>query len=422
MKVLVIGNGGREHTLIWKLNQSPKVSKLFCAPGNGGTSGLAESVHIDVDDIQQIADFAQSAGIDLTVVGPEAPLVAGIVDEFNKRGMRIFGPTKAAARLEGSKVFAKELMAKYKIPTASFEVARSPQEAKSALQRFGLPVVIKADGLAAGKGVIIAKTKQEAEGAIDLIMIEKEFGTAGDMILIEECLTGEEVSILAFTDGHTVIPMVSAQDHKRVFDGDQGPNTGGMGAYSPAPIYTESLSKQVEDQILLATIQALKNEGISYSGVLYAGLMLTESGPKVLEYNARFGDPETQVILPRLMTDLMDILLDATSGTLDRCHVTWNENPSVCVVMASGGYPGKYQIKKEIFGLENVPTMKQIMIFHAGTTAEDDRILTSGGRVLGVTAIGETLQAAIDRAYQTVRTIHFDGAHYRNDIGYKALK
>ena len=417
MKIMVVGSGGRDHTLTWKIMQSPLVDEIYCAPGNAGISKLANCVDISAEDIKGLADFALDKKIDLTVVGPEAPLALGIVDEFARRGLKIFGPSKNAAQLEGSKIFAKELMKKYGIPTAKYRVFNNPKEAQDFVKEIGTPVVIKADGLAAGKGVIIAQTEKEAAAGIRRIMKDREFGSAGDRIVVEECLVGREVSILAFTDGETVVPMVSSQDHKRVYDNDEGPNTGGMGAFAPSPFYTPELAQIVERDVLQKTVEAMKKEGCPYKGVLYAGLMLTSKGVKVLEYNCRFGDPETQVVLPLLETDLVHIMEAIIEDRLDEIEIKWKNKKAVCVVMASGGYPMDYDKGFEIKGLEEVEKLEGVYIFHAGTAIKDGKIVTSGGRVLGVTALGDELKSAAEKAYTGVERIYFEGAHYRKDIG-----
>lgn len=428
MKILVIGSGGREHTLVWKIAQSPKVSEIFCAPGNAGTSQLATNINIASDDILGLRDFAIKNKIDLTVVGPEAPLVAGIVDDFNSHGLKIYGPSKEAALLEGSKVFSKNIMKKYNIPTAQFGAFTDESEAKKYLKTIKSPVVVKADGLAAGKGVIICKTEHDAEKAIELILREKEFGDAGNEIIIEECLIGEEASILCFADGKTILPMASAQDHKRIFDNDEGPNTGGMGAYSPAPIVTPQLLQIVDEKILKPTMKAMEAEGSPYSGVLYVGLMITKDGPKVLEYNARFGDPETQCILPRLKNDLVEIMLATLDSRLETIDLQWDPRPAVCVVLAAGGYPGAYKKGDEIKGLDGARELDDDIVFHAGTrerlrvaSSKLPVIETSGGRVLNIVGVGQDIKSAIDRAYEAVKVIHFDGMQYRKDIGRRAL-
>jgi phosphoribosylamine--glycine ligase len=426
MRVLVIGSGGREHALVWKIAQSKLADKIFCAPGNAGIARQAECIDIKAEDITGLLDFVRREKIDLTVVGPEAPLAAGIVDEFNKYKLKIFGPDKAAARLEASKVFAKELMAKYKVPTAEFRIFRDAGEAAKYIEKIGAPCVIKADGLAQGKGVVVAKTVEEAKQAVNSMMQEKIFGAAGARVIIEECLQGQEASILVLTDSREVIALASAQDHKRIFDNDEGANTGGMGAYSPAPVVTDKLFKEVLDKVIYRTIDGLAKEGIDYRGVLYAGIMLTKDGPKTLEFNVRFGDPETQAILPRLNSDLLELMLLVSEGKLSRARqLEWAQRPCVCVVCASGGYPGEYQKGKEISGIEEAEKDKDVVVFHAGTKqATGDRrqatIVTSGGRVLGVTALGDTIKLAIDKVYQATGRIHFEGMHYRKDIGRRA--
>ncbi len=422
MKILVIGSGGCEHALVWKLAQSPKASKIFCAPGNAGTAQIAENINIAAEDILSLRDFALHNRIDLTVVGPEAPLVTGIVDEFESNGLKIFGPNKKASLIEGSKVFAKNIMKKYNIPTADFLTFTKEEEALRFIKEAGAPLVVKADGLAAGKGVIVCKTEDEAKKAVSKMLKEKEFGEAGSEIIIEERLEGEEVSVLCFTDGKTIVPMASAQDHKRVNDNDEGPNTGGMGAYSPAPVLTDDILKQAEREILRPTISGLEAEGHPYKGILYVGLMLTRNGPKVLEYNARFGDPETQCILPRMKTDLLEAIEKTINCQLSTLKLEWDPRPAVCVVLASGGYPGTYKKGYEIKGLEKARQLEEVIIFHAGTSEKDGKAVTSGGRVLGVVGIGETIRHAIDRSYLAIKLIHFENMHYRKDIGRKALK
>jgi len=422
MKLLVIGSGGREHTLVWKMTQSPKVSKTYCAPGNAGISQLTQCVNIDADSIEKLVDFAQKEKIDLTVVGPELPLSRGIVDEFNQQGLRIFGPSKEATEIESSKVFCKYLLKKYNIPTANYQVFQNSQKAFDDIKKQTFPLVIKADGLAAGKGVFIVKNLSQARDALNALMEEKKFGEAGRQVIIEEFLEGEEISILAFCDGKTVVPMVSSQDHKKIFDHDQGPNTGGMGAYSPVPFYPDEFEKKVLEEILKPTVKGLQDEGKEYKGVLYAGLILTKEGPKVLEFNARFGDPETQVILPRLKTDLIDIFDAVIEGTLHQINIQWQDNAAVCVVVASGGYPGNYQKGKVISGLEKLEKMKDTIAFHAGTKFQDDQVVTSGGRVLGITAWDDTISKAKEKAYQAVKEIYFEDMYYRKDIAVKAIK
>ena len=411
MKVLIIGGGGREHAIIWKLSQSAKVDKIYCAPGNGGIMDLAECVDIPVMDFEKQIQFAKEKGIDLTVVAPDDPLAAGAVDAFEAAGLRAFGPNKAAAIIEGSKAFSKDLMKKYHIPTAEYEVFTKSSDAIAYVEaKNQFPIVVKADGLALGKGVIIAQNADEAKGAIREIMDDRVFGNAGGKVVIEEFLTGPEVSVLAFTDGKTVKPMVSAQDHKRVYDHDMGPNTGGMGTFSPSRIYTEDLAKECMETIFLPTIHAMNQEGRTFKGVLYFGLMKTQHGVKVIEYNCRFGDPETQVVLPRLKSDLFDIFNAVIDERLDEIEIEWEDNAAVCVVMASGGYPKAYQKGYPIEGIKEAEAAGA-MVFHAGTTCKDGTYYTSGGRVLGVTAIA--------KAYQLVPMISFRDAHYRKDIGIK---
>ena len=422
MKVLLIGSGGREHALVWKVAQSPQVSKIYCAPGNAGISQLARCVNIDLDNIEGLVDFAKKEKIDLTIVGPELTLSKGIVNEFNHKGLKIFGPTKEATEIESSKVFSKHLMKKYNIPTANYQVFQDRAKAFDYIKQQTFPLAIKADGLAAGKGVFIVKDLVQARDALDALMEKRKFGEAGRQVVIEEFLEGEEVSILAFCDGKTVVPMVSSQDHKKIFDNDQGPNTGGMGAYSPVPFYLDELEERVLEEILKPAVKGLRSEGREYKGVLYAGLILTKEGPKVLEFNARFGDPETQVILPRLKTDLVDILNAVIEGALSKIIIKWEDNATVCVVVASGGYPGRYQKGKDISGLERLAKMEKIIAFHAGTKFQDDKVITSGGRVLGITAWGETISEARERAYKGVKEIYFEDMYYRNDIAAKAIK
>jgi phosphoribosylamine--glycine ligase len=421
MKILVIGSGGREHALVWKISQSKRVDKIYCAPGNAGIAELAECVNIKPENIAELKKFALDKKIDLTIVGPEGPLAAGIVDEFKKGNLKIFGPSKAAAKLEGSKIFAKEMMKKFNVPTADFAEFTDEREAVKYLQDSGFPIVVKADGLAAGKGVVVASEFGEAEEAVHRMLVEKEFGEASSKIIIEECLVGQEASILAFSDGSHFKVMQSAQDHKRVFDNDLGPNTGGMGAYSPAPVVTDKILKEVEEKVFRRMIDGMRNEGTPFAGVLYAGIMITKDGPKVLEFNVRFGDPETQPILMRLKTDIIDIIEHVLSGRLDEIAIEWNERAAVCVVLASKGYPGDYEKGKAISGLDETKSLKDAVVFHAGTSLKDGNIVTSGGRVLGVTAMADTIESAITRAYSVVHMISFEGMHYRSDIGRKAL-
>ncbi len=418
MKILVVGSGGREHAILWKLAQSKRVEKLYCAPGNGGISQLAECVPIKVMEKEKMADFAAENQIDMTIIGPDDPLADGIVDVFQKRGLRVFGPTAAAARIEASKVFSKDLMKKYHIPTAQYEVFDNAEQAIAYIKSGTFPAVIKAEGLALGKGVIIAEDEQTAIEAVRDMMEGKKFGDAGNRVVIEEFLTGPEISVLAFCDGKTVVPMVSAQDHKRAFDNDKGLNTGGMGAFSPSKIYTKELEEECMQNIFLPTVKAMQEEDCPFTGVLYFGLMSTKNGVKVIEYNARFGDPETQPVLMRLETDLVDIFEACIDGTLDQLDIKWKDEAAVCVVMASGGYPVKYQSGYEISGLTDAEALG-LTVFHAGTKLENDVFVTAGGRVLGITAMGKTLDDAISLAYRGVEKIHFKDAHYRKDIGIK---
>jgi len=421
MKVLVVGSGGREHALCWKIAQSPLVDRTFCAPGNAGIADVAECVNIDATDILNLRKFARENAVDLTVVGPEAPLTRGIVDAFQSVGLKVFGPSQQAARLEGSKVFAKQLMRRHGIPTAEFRVFNGADRAKAYLEMVGAPIVVKADGLAAGKAAIVCHTLEEAREAVDRIMVRREFGEAGDQIVIESLLEGEEASMIAFTDGRTIAVLPPSQDHKAAFDGDRGPNTGGMGAYSPAPVVTDEVAAQVEREVLVQTVHAMNREDKPFRGVLYAGIMVTDDGPQVLEFNCRMGDPETQPLLVRLKSDLVPILLATIDGTLEETEPQWDERPSVCVVMASGGYPGSYQKGYPISGLEDAAKMEDVVVFHAGTRLQEGEVLTSGGRVLGVTALGNTIREARDRAYEAVSKIHFQDAYYRTDIGKKAI-
>ena len=418
MRVLILGSGGREHALAWKIAQSPKVNKIYCAPGNAGTASVAENIDVSPDNIQALLNFALIKGIGLTVVGPEQPLVKGIADSFEESGLRVFGPSQRAAEIEGSKVFCKDLMKKYGIPTARYESFNSLDQVKL-FTKEDEPVVVKASGLASGKGVVLCRNGKEARSAIQSIMQGKVFGNAGDQVVIEEFLTGQEVSLLAFTDGKTILPLESAQDHKAAFDDDKGPNTGGMGAYSPAPIFTDELKKKVVDDIMIPTVRAMAKEGRYYRGILYAGLMLTESGPKVLEFNARFGDPETQPIMMRIKNDIVPIFEACIDGTLATQTLQWKPESTVCVVMAAKGYPGSYEKGNEITGL-NLDENQQAMVFHAGTKLDNGKVLTNGGRVLGVTALGLNINQAIKNAYSVVDKIKWDGIHFRKDIGSKA--
>ncbi len=422
MKVLVIGGGGREHAIVWKLAQSRHVDKIYCAPGNAGIAEIAECIDIGIGDFDELINFVRYEWIDLTIVGPEGPLSMGIADAFQRGGRRILAPAKAAAQLEASKVFSKEFMRKHRIPTAEYKVFSSYLHAEDYVRMKGGPIVIKADGLAAGKGVIVADTTDEAIVALKRIMKDKEFGDAGNRVIVEECLQGEEVSYMVFTDGKTIVPMVSSQDHKQVFDYDKGPNTGGMGAYSPAPVFTKELESMVIDKIMWPTINGLREEGTKYKGVLYAGLMLKDGRPSVLEFNCRLGDPETQPVFARLDTDFMDIALAIADERLSEIKVEWKKDAAVCVVLASGGYPGNYEKGKVISGLEKANSVDDVFVFHAGTEFNDGGIVTSGGRVLGVTATGKNIKTAKEQAYKAVGEIQFEGMHYRKDIADRALR
>ena len=419
MKVLLIGGGGREHALAWKISQSPRLEKLFAIPGSPGIKNFAVCVeNISIEDNATLVNFAKDNAIDFVVVGPEAPLVNGLVDALNAAGIQAFGCTKLAAQIEGSKIFAKRLMKKYNIPTADFEVFDDVDAAKNYIRQKGAPIVIKADGLAAGKGVIVAQTLDEALTAVDEM---KNFGVAGSKIVVEEFMDGEEASVLALTDGETILPLVAAQDHKRVDDGDKGLNTGGMGAYAPAPIVDEKISKLVTEKILQPTIAALKAEGIIYRGCLYAGLMIVDGMPKVVEFNCRFGDPETQVVLPLMESDLLDLMEACATGNLSDKKLSWSDQSAVCVILASGGYPKSYKKNLPIDGVTKAKSLGAL-VFHAGTKFSDDELVTSGGRVLGVTVTAPNLREAVDKVYRCVDVIHFDAMHYRHDIAAKALK
>ena len=422
MKILVIGGGGREHSLVWKISQSPRVEKIFCAPGNAGISGLATCVPIDADDIDGLLEFALEESVDLTVVGPERPLEEGIVDRFEEKGLRIFGPGRQAARLETSKAFAKNIMLKYGIPTARGRTFEVFEEARAFVSDAGSDVVIKADGLAAGKGVFVCSSEKQAHDALKQIMKDKAFGEAGNRVVIEERLAGEEISFLAFTDGETVLPLPCSQDHKTVFDGDQGPNTGGMGAYSPAPIVDEYLHRKIMETIMLPTVKAMASEGVRFKGVLYAGLMVDEDRIHVLEFNVRFGDPEAQPLMMRIKSDIVPIMEAVCNENLHEYSLDIDERAAVCVVMTAGGYPGQYKKGLPISGLGNVSRMKDVVTFHSGTRAKGKQIITDGGRVIGVTALGDTVEKAIKRAYAAVAKISWEGVFYRKDIGGKALK
>ncbi len=419
MKVLIIGSGGREHALAWKVAQSPKVKKVFCAPGNAGTLDVAENMAIDVTDLKGLSHFAEREKIDLTIVGPELPLTMGIVDEFEEKGLTIFGPDKNAAQLEGSKVFAKQFMDRHKIPTGHFKLAESPEQAKKILEsgEFSYPLVVKADGLAAGKGVIICRKLSKAEEAVKSIMVDRAFGDAGKRIIIEEFLGGFEASFIVISDGVKVLPLVTTMDHKAVYDQDKGPNTGGMGAISPSPYVDEELFDDIMETIVFPTITRMLEEGRKYKGVLYVGLMLTDDGPKVLEYNCRFGDPEMQPQVLRMESDLVDVLLAAIEGKVLEAQIKWSQNPSACVILASGGYPLKYTKGKRIEGLKGASATKGITIFHAGTELRDSEFYTAGGRVLGVCASEKTLTETMKKIYRTIFKIYFEAMHFRRDIG-----
>ncbi len=421
MKVLVVGGGGREHTLVWKISQSPQVKDLYCAPGNGGISKIAHCIDIETTDLEGLARFCKDHKIDLTVVGPELPLTMGIVDLFQGEGLKVFGANRAAAQIEGSKAFAKDLMKQYAIPTAEYRVFESRDEAAAYIRKKGAPIVVKADGLAAGKGVTVAETIQEALEILDRIMVQRVFGEAGERVMIEERLVGEEVSFIAFSDGKRVLPMASSQDHKPIYDDDKGPNTGGMGAYSPAPVVTPEVHRRIMQEIMIPTIKALAAEGYPYQGVLYAGLMIQDGVPKVLEFNCRLGDPETQPILVRMNGDLIPILEACIGGDLGGLEISWDSSAAVCVVMASQGYPGAYEKGGIIQGLEEAERMEGVYIFHAGTTHEAGEYLTNGGRVLGVTGLGKGIKEAMETTYRAASKISWDGVHYRKDIGRKAL-
>jgi phosphoribosylamine--glycine ligase len=421
MKILVVGGGGREHALVWKIAQSPLVKKVYCAPGNPGTAGLAENLPIRADEVGKLLEFAWNERIDLTVVGPEQPLSLGIVDTFENHDLKIFGPHQQAALIEGSKAFSKDLMRKYNVPTAAYGVFSDIGEAEAFIDRTGLPIVIKADGLAAGKGVIIAQTRQEAVDTVTDMLSGNAFGSAGSRVVIEEFLTGEEASFLAITDGKNIIPLASAQDHKAIFDGDQGPNTGGMGAYSPAPVVTREIHEIAMRDVLRPTVDGMAAEGRPYRGVLYAGLMVKDGKVKTLEFNARFGDPECQPLLMRMKSDIVPLLLAAASGDISGMDIEWHDRAAVCVVMAAEGYPGEYRKGDAISGLADAAKLDDVYVFHAGTAQDGGRCVTNGGRVLGVTAMGDTVEQAIARAYQAVDVISWAGVQFRTDIGRKAI-
>jgi phosphoribosylamine--glycine ligase len=422
MKVLIIGGGGREHALVWKLAQSPRIQKLYCAPGNGGIALDAECVPADVKSIDSLVALGSELQPDLTVVGPELPLTLGVVDEFQRRGWPIFGPTRAAAQLESSKSFAKEFMQRHRIPTAHYAICKSVDEVRATLPHFHTPIVVKADGLAAGKGVVVATSKEEAASVAADMLSGKMVGAAGSLVVLEECLTGDEVSFLVFSDGERVVPLVAAQDHKRVGDGDSGPNTGGMGAYSTATIVDDKMRDWLVHHIAEPVIAGMKAEGAEYKGVLYCGLMMTARGPMVLEFNCRFGDPETQPILMRLESDLVEALEASVGGRVSEGDFRWSPDAAACVVVASAGYPGTFEAGKKIAGLEKAGAIDGVKVFHAATSRRDDVYFTSGGRVLGVTARASDLATAVERAYAAVSTIGFEGMHYRKDIAARALK
>ena len=419
MKVLVVGNGGREHAIIWKLKQNKSIDKIYCAAGNAGIGRDAELVPIKPMEIEKLVDFAKREAIDFTMVGMDDPLVAGIVDAFEAEGLTVFGPRKNAAIIEGSKAFSKDLMKKYGIPTAKYEVFNDYESARAYVESQSLPLVVKADGLALGKGVLICATLEEAIEALKEIMLDKKFGASGNTVVIEEFLSGPEVSVLSFCDGKTVVPMVPAQDHKRALDNDMGLNTGGMGTFSPSKFYTEEMNRECMETIFQPTVAAMAKEGRPFVGILYFGLMLTKDGMKVIEYNARFGDPETQVILPRLKTDLLDIMKACVEGRLDKINIEWYDNAAVCVVLASGGYPESYEKGYEIKGLEEIKKRDDIVVFHAGTDYKDGKFVTNGGRVLGITGIGKDIDEAIKIAYEGVEIVDFEKKHFRHDIGIK---
>jgi len=421
MKVLVIGSGGREHALVWKLRQSPRVTQLYCAPGNGGIADEATCLAADVKNIDSLVALANQIRPDLTVVGPEVPLQLGVVDEFTKRGWRIFGPSKAAAQLESSKSFAKQFMQRHRIPTAHYAICNSMDEVQHSLPHFHAPLVVKADGLAAGKGVVICKTKDEAMSVCSEMLSGKMLGEAGAKVVLEECLQGEEVSFLVLSDGERVVPMVAAQDHKRVGDGDTGPNTGGMGAYSTSTIIDDQMSQWLVQHVAKPVVAGMKAEGAEFKGVLYCGLMMTARGPMVLEFNCRFGDPETQPLMMRMENDLVDAIEASVEGRVSDGDFRWSRDPAVCVVIASGGYPGTFAVGKKIIGLDEAAKVAGVKVFHAGTSRNDGTYLTAGGRVLGVTARAKDLQSAVDRAYQATSKIGFEGSHYRKDIAARAL-
>ena len=423
MRILVVGGGGREHAIVWKLAQSPKVDKIYCAPGNAGIALDAECVPIKAEDIEGLCTFATEHQVDLAVIGPEVPLAMGIVDEMEKAGITAFGPNKKCSQLEASKAFTKSFLERHRIPTAGYKEFTDKQELLEAVGLFGCPMVLKADGLAAGKGVVIAENEADAKKAIEEMMGDRVFGSAGDKVVVEEFLTGVEASMLCFVDEHTIVPMESAQDYKRIYDGDQGPNTGGMGTYSPSLVFDKELEEQIRREILIPTLKGFQEDGLDFKGVLFIGLMINKDGPKVIEFNNRFGDPEAQSVLARLDSDLLDIFLAVTENRLSNAEIKWSDKKAVCVVLASGGYPGSYEKGTEITGLDKVD--QDVVVFHAGTASEHicdehscrSAVVTSGGRVLGVTAMGDTHEQAREKAFYNVKRISFDGMQYRNDIG-----
>lgn len=415
MKILVVGGGGREHAICWKLSNEDNVEKIYCAPGNAGISQVAECIAIGDSDIDKLIDFVKENNIDLTVVGPEVPLVKGIVDRFEEEGLKIFGPNKECAQLEGSKSFSKDFMVKHNIPTAKYKEYTEIDKAISEIDSFGYPVVIKADGLAAGKGVVILENKEDAIDALKEMMLDKKFGEAGNKIVVEEFIKGVETSILAFVDNNTIIPMVSAKDHKKVYNNEQGPNTGGMGTFSPSEIYTDDLEKEIREKVLDRTLDGLKKDGLKFKGILFIGLMITNDGAKVLEYNVRFGDPETQSVLFRLDTDLNKIMTSIIDNKLAEIKIKYKSEQAVCVMLTSGGYPNSYEKGKVITGLENLD--KDIVVFHSGTKLVDEKLVTNGGRVIGITAKANTVKDAANKVYENIKKINFEGMHYRTDIG-----
>ena len=414
MKILVVGGGGREHAICWKLSKEANVDKIYCAPGNAGISNVAQCIDIQDSDIENLLKFAKENKIDLTIVGPEIPLVAGIVDAFEKEGLKIFGPNKKCAQLEGSKSFSKDFMIRHNLPTAKYKEYTNLDEAISEIDSFGYPVVIKADGLAAGKGVVIPENREDAITTLKEMMSDKKFGNAGDKIVVEEFLNGIETSILAFVDNDTIVPMVSSKDHKKVFEGETGLNTGGMGTFSPSEIYTEKLAKEVQEKILDKTLEGFKKDNLNYKGILFVGLMITEDGPKILEYNVRFGDPETQSVLFRLDTDLNKIISEILNNNLKNIEINYSKEEAICVMLTSGGYPENYEKGKVISGLENLDS--DIVVFHSGTKFDNENIVTNGGRVIGITAKGKTVKEAAEKVYENIKKINFEKMHYRKDI------